>query len=222
MLCIFMVFSLVWKHRYTVNNSRTCFNWPPNFVWIAAQLNPGLTRNENKCIAPTRLPPCQLDHSALEKKSKSEWRSLWGRDDVNTSGLRQGRNVYPALAIITFLWYFPCNTDTLWATVRSQQDTFQLPAKCCLDCSSLDNSDNNRLAPTSSATIQTRPPTLGQKSKSEWRSMWSGDDLNSGDLRVWRSVYLALIIIVFLWYFPVVWVTYLKIYVHALIARKSC
>ena len=69
--------------------------------------------------------------AAWSQLKKSEWRILWGADGLNTSDLREWRNVYLALAIIIVLWYFlwNWNADTLWTTVVWHQDTFQLSAK---------------------------------------------------------------------------------------------
>ena len=51
--------------------------------------------------------------------------------------------------------------------------------------------------PNSSATVTIRPPSLRLKSKSEWRNVWGGDNLNTNDSREGRDAHLALGIIIF-------------------------
>ena len=213
MLCIFMVFSLVWKHRYTVNNSRTCFNWPPNFVWIAAQLNPGLSRNENKCIAPTRLPPCQLDHSALEKNPSLNG-VVYGVKTMWTPVVWDKEVTYTWHWLSLHFYGISLATQTHYEQQCAHSRThFNCPRNVVWIAAHL----------TTMTTIASRPPRLPPY-KLGHRLLDKNPSPNGvvcgvetiwtlvirDHLRVWRSVYLALIIIVFLLYFLVVGVTYLK------------
>ena len=67
--------------------------------------------------------------------------------------------------------------------------------------------DSNRFAPSSPTTVPTRPPSLGQKSKSEWRTLSGGDDLNTSDLREVGTCTYQWLLSYFLWYFLWGWST---------------
>ena len=94
-------------------------------------VEPRDSHSHNSRLAPNSPTTVRNENATEPWTKKSEWRILWGADGLNTSDLREWRNVCLALAIIIVLWYFlwNWNADTLWTTVVWHQDTFQLSAK---------------------------------------------------------------------------------------------
>ena len=83
------------------------------------------SHRDNSHLAPTTIPRTP---SSLGQKSQSIWRTLWDGDGLNTSDLRECRDLYLALAIIVFLhfWWYVLWTAHDHGTKRSPIDNFNL------------------------------------------------------------------------------------------------
>ena len=77
----------------------------------------------NDCNRLALILACHRSKNASESwtKSKTEWRTLWDGDSLSISGLRKGKGVYLALAIVIFLWYFLLKLKHRYAVNNSAQ-----------------------------------------------------------------------------------------------------